>query len=75
MTRATRRAFRRNMATVLVGDAVVSPDEIIAAKSPAGGWTRATLASWGAPWPLPKGWRAALEKRWLVEQERREMRI
>jgi hypothetical protein len=34
--------------------------EIDAARTPAGAWSRATLASWGVPWPPPKGWRARL---------------
>lgn len=34
--------------------------EIEAGRSPAGGWTRKTLAQWGVPWPPPKGWRKAL---------------
>jgi len=34
--------------------------EIDAAKSPRGGWARATLARWGVPWPPPKGWQKAL---------------
>lgn len=38
-----------------------TPAEIEAARSPAGGWTRATLAGWGVPWPPPKGWKWALE--------------
>ena len=36
-------------------------EEIEAARTPAGGWTRATLAGWGVPWPPPKGWRKRLE--------------
>lgn len=39
----------------------VTREEIEAAKAPGGGWTRATLAGWGVPWPPPKGWRKALE--------------
>ncbi len=35
-------------------------DEIDAAATPSGGWTRATLAGWGVSWPPPKGWRKAL---------------
>lgn len=35
-------------------------EEIDAAMTTAGGWTRATLASWGVPWPPPKGWRQNL---------------
>lgn len=35
-------------------------EEIEAARSPRGGWTRATLAKWGVPWPPPGGWRRAL---------------
>lgn len=35
-------------------------EEIDAAMTTAGGWTRATLAGWGVPWPPPKGWRQKL---------------
>jgi hypothetical protein len=35
-------------------------EEIEAARSPQGGWSRAQLAKWGVPWPPPKGWRNAL---------------
>ncbi|GIF14927.1 hypothetical protein Ate01nite_49590 [Actinoplanes teichomyceticus] len=38
----------------------VSPDEIEAAKTPKGGWTKATLAAWGVPWPPPPGWKDEL---------------
>jgi len=31
-------------------------EQIEAGRSPAGGWTKATLAAWGVPWPPPKGW-------------------
>lgn len=37
--------------------------EIEDTMTPAGGWTRDTLASWGVPWPPPKGWRQELIKR------------
>lgn len=37
--------------------------EIESARTEAGGWTKKTLASWGIPWPPPRGWRAALEGR------------
>jgi hypothetical protein len=40
-----------------------SPQEIWDARTPRGGWTRATLAGWGVPWPAPKGWKAELEQR------------
>lgn len=40
-----------------------TPAEIEAARTPAGGWTRAQLAEWGVPWPPPKGWRRELEGR------------
>lgn len=39
-----------------------SPEQIEAAKTRRGGWTRATLASWGVPWPPPKGWRRILTR-------------
>jgi hypothetical protein len=35
-------------------------DEIEAARSPAGGWSRDQLAAWGVSWPPPKGWKAEL---------------
>ena len=38
-----------------------TPEQIDAARTPKGGWTRETLAKWGVPWPPPKGWRAELE--------------
>lgn len=34
--------------------------EIEAARTPAGGWTRETLASWGVSWPPKKGWKRQL---------------
>ena len=34
--------------------------QIDLARSKKGAWTRETLASWGVPWPPPKGWRKAL---------------
>lgn len=37
-----------------------SADEIEAARTPAGGWARETLAEWGVPWPPPKGWKKRL---------------
>ena len=37
-------------------------DEIESAKTPAGGFTRNTLAGWGVPWPPPKSWRKRLLK-------------
>lgn len=46
-----------------------SPDEVKAAETGNGGWTRARLASWGVPWPPPGGWRKDLERRWK-EQNR-----
>jgi hypothetical protein len=41
---------------------IPSPAEIEAAKTKAGGWTRATLAKWGVPWPPPAGWRERLAR-------------
>lgn len=38
----------------------LSAADIDAAKSAAGGWSKATLARWGVPWPPPKGWRKTL---------------
>lgn len=38
----------------------ISEEEIEAGKSSKGGFTRATLAKWGVPWPPRAGWREAL---------------
>jgi hypothetical protein len=43
---------------------IPSPDEIQAARTPAGGWTKAQLAAWGVPWPPPTGWKERLENAW-----------
>jgi len=40
----------------------VTIEEIEAAKTEQGGWTRETLAAWGVKWPPPKGWKKALLK-------------
>ena len=40
----------------------LTAEEIEAGRSPSGGWSAATLASWGIPWPPPKGWRQRLLK-------------
>jgi hypothetical protein len=39
---------------------VPSEAEIEAGRTPAGGYDRATLASWGVPWPPPKNWKKKL---------------
>lgn len=38
----------------------ISEDEILAARSPKGAWTKKTLAEWGVPWPPPGGWKACI---------------
>jgi hypothetical protein len=43
-----------------IGMVRVTAAEIDAAKTERGGWSQATLAKWGVPWPPPRGWRAAL---------------
>jgi hypothetical protein len=50
-----------------------SPAEIEAARTPAGGWSKETLAGWGVSWPPPKGWKKALEARY-ASQPRHEHR-
>jgi len=46
-----------------------SVEEIEAARTPAGGWTRAQLAQWGVPWPPPKGWKQRLIELATIDQE------
>ncbi|GAA2348390.1 hypothetical protein GCM10010431_85110 [Streptomyces kunmingensis] len=43
---------------------VPSPDEVAAAQSADGGWTKKQLAAWGVPWPPPQGCRKHLEAKW-----------
>lgn len=38
----------------------LTADDIEAAASPRGGFTRRQLAAWGVPWPPPKGWKKRL---------------
>ena len=38
----------------------VTLDEIEAARTEKGGWTRETLTRWGVSWPPPKGWKERL---------------
>ena len=38
----------------------ITAAKIEAGKSASGGWTKATLESWGVPWPAPKGWKSQL---------------
>lgn len=42
------------------GPTPISEVEILAARTPRGAWTRATLAGWGVSWPPPKGWKERL---------------
>ncbi|OUC86499.1 hypothetical protein CA983_41685 [Streptomyces swartbergensis] len=46
-----------------------SPEEIEAARTPAGGWTRNQLAAWGVPWPPPKGWKEEVTARWRAGRQ------
>ncbi|MGW2426766.1 hypothetical protein ACWC0C_47875 [Streptomyces sp. NPDC001709] len=47
---------------------VPSPDEVAAAQTPNGGWSKNQLAEWGIPWPPPMGWRKHLEAKWRGEE-------
>jgi hypothetical protein len=46
---------------------VPSPEEVAAAQTEAGGWSREQLKQWGIPWPPPHGWRKYLEAKWRGE--------
>ena len=60
MTTTARRADRKRRPPPPVVKKPPSEDDIEAARSPAGGWTKAQLAEWGVPWPPPKGWKRQL---------------
>ena len=47
----------------------MTEEEIEAGRSPNGGWSKATLASWGVPWPPPKGWKSRL----ISDADRKEI--
>lgn len=53
------------------GPAPVSEAEIMAARTPKGAWTRATLAGWGVSWPPLKGWKERLIMGQAQEPSRR----
>lgn len=38
----------------------ITAEEIEAGRSERGGFTAATLADWGVPWPPPSGWKATI---------------
>lgn len=61
---------KKQGAPPIVRKAYPSPAEVIAARTPAGGWTRAQLAAWGIEWPPPKGWKKMLERRYAEKVER-----
>lgn len=46
---------------------VPSPEEVEAARTPHGGWTKAQLAEWDVPWPPPKGWKQDLARKYDIE--------
>lgn len=39
---------------------MVTRQEIEDARTPGGGYTMKQLATWGVPWPPPKGWKEVL---------------
>jgi len=39
---------------------MITEAEIDAKLTAKGGWTKKDLATWGVPWPPPKGWKDAL---------------
>jgi len=48
------------LAAILAGLPRLTPEEVEAGRSPAGGFTGKQLAGWGVPWPPPAGWLQAL---------------
>jgi hypothetical protein len=48
------------LAAILAGLPRLTPAEVEAGRSAAGGFTRKTIAGWGVPWPPPAGWLRAL---------------
>ena len=48
------------LAAILAGLPRLTREEVEAGRTPAGGFTRAQLATWRVPWPPPSGWLQAL---------------
>ena len=46
-----------------VGASIPTAEEIDAASSPSGAWTREQLAMWGVSWPPPRRWHKDLLQR------------
>lgn len=38
----------------------MTEEQILAGRTPAGGWTKKQLVAWGVPWPCPSGWKRKL---------------
>lgn len=57
------------MALTMTDCRVPSPEEVAAAMTSAGGFTKAQLAEWEVPWPPPRGWRRDLEQRYAADGE------
>jgi len=49
----------------------LTAEEIEAARTEKGGFTRATLKAWGVPWPPPRGWKKTLIEGRPAEVENR----
>jgi hypothetical protein len=58
------RRMKRKLARSGTFETCPSPAEVLAARTPKGGWTKAQMIVWGLPWPPPKGWRKDLERRY-----------
>ena len=65
--KAKNEVAKKRQKLVASGFVVPSPAQVTAARTPNGGWTRAVLASWGVPWPPPRGWRKELTDAWAKE--------
>lgn len=58
----SRSTGERKPSKAVKGRTPITEADIEAAKTPKGGWKRATLAKWGVPWPPPQGWRKTIVK-------------
>jgi hypothetical protein len=61
-SKAARRTPEQEaeLAAVLAALTLLTPEEVEAGRSPAGGFTKKQLAACGVPWPPPAGWLQAL---------------
>jgi len=64
---ATKRMRRAHIAKLVID--YPSPEEIEAFKTAKGGFTKVQVIKWGVPWPLRKGWKDRLIRKYYENRK------